>query len=356
MVIREFAATHFRNYNEVLVKFGDKINFLVGENGAGKSNLVEGIYFINHLDSFRTHRPKKLIQFGQPVGQIQAGIERSGNSHKARVELSRFGRKVWLDDSPIRKLSEYITSFYAIVFNPDSLHSFRHHSAERRAFFNRFLSFFDAIFLHEIRSFRSVHAQKNQLLKSADKSSLLDWNVLFVDKSCDIVKRRRETVERINEILPELFVRISGRKERLRLEYLPSLADDPPQSLRLLEKAADQEIRMGHALHGPHRDDFRLILGEDRKDEFFSQGEYRISLLALKLAINLVMARRMGFHPVLILDDLFSELDGTVRSNLRAYLFEIENQIFITSTDHGEAKGFPDARVMEIREGRVIQE
>ena len=126
--------------------------------------------------------------------------------------------------------------------------------------------------------------------------------------------------------------------------------------LRLLEKAADQEIRMGHALHGPHRDDFRLILGEDRKDEFFSQGEYRISLLALKLAINLVMTRRMGFHPVLILDDLFSELDGTVRSNLRAYLFEIENQIFITSTDHGEAKGFPDARVMEIREGRVIQE
>ena len=355
MVVREFAAIHFRNYEELLVKFSDNINIIIGDNGQGKTNLVEGIYFVNHLDSFRTHRPKKLVRFGQTLSQIQAQILRTENLHKARIELSGFGRKVWLDDSPISKLSEYITSFYAVVFNPDSLHSFRHNSAERRAFFNRFLSFSDPIFLRENRAFRSIHAQKNQLLKGSDKSSLLDWNVLFVEKTCDIVKRRVEIVERINEILPELFTEISGRKAHLGLKYLPSLGPDASQSLQVLEKAAEQEFRLGHALHGPHRDDFRLNMGGEQSDEFFSQGEYRMALLALKLAVNAIMAQHMGFHPVLILDDLFSELDPAVRNCLRGYLSGIENQIFITSTEHAEARGYPHAHIMEIRGGRVEQ-
>lgn len=358
MVVREFSAINFRNYEELLVKFSDNINIIIGDNGQGKTNLVEGIYFVNHLDSFRTHRPKKLIRFGQSLAYVQARIARAETLHKARIELSGFGRKVWLDDSPIKRLSEYITSFYAVVFNPDSLHSHRHSATERRAFFNRFLSFFDPIFLREIRAFRSIHAQKNQLLKGSDKSSLLDWNVLFVEKTCDIVKRRVEIVERINGILPDLFARISGRgghRERLGLEYLPSLGVEASQNLLVLEKAAEQEFRLGHALHGPHRDDFRLNLGGEQSDEFFSQGEYRMALLALNLAVNTIMSQHMGFHPVLILDDLFSELDPAVRGNLRDYLSEMENQIFITSTEHAEARGFPHAHIMEIRGGRVEQ-
>ena len=353
MVVREFAATHFRNYEELLVKFSDKINIIVGDNGQGKTNLVEGIYFVNHLESFRTHRPKKLIRFGQPLSHLQAHISRSEISHKARIELSKFGRKVWLDDAPIGRLSEYITSFYAVVFNPDSLHSFRHYSAERRAFFNRFMSFFNGIFLREMRAFRSIHSQKNQLLKGTDNSSLFDWNVLFVEKSCDIVRGRQEIVERINEMLPELFAEISGHRERLTLQYFPSLGADAARNMEVLAKAAEQEFKVGYALHGPHRDDFRLQLGEEQSDEFFSQGEYRIALLALKLAVNNIMARQMGFHPVLILDDLFSELDAAVRGNLRSYLFELENQIFITSTEYGEARDYPHAQIMEIRGGRV---
>ena len=354
MVIREFAFTSFRNYDELLIDFSDKINIFIGNNGQGKSNLAEGIYFLSHLDSFRTHRPKKLIQFGQPISQIQATIAKGGISHKARIEISGKGRKVWLDEFPIRKLSEYITSFYAIVFNPDSLHFFRHIAGERRAFFNRFLSFFDSMFLYEIREFRSVHAQKNRLLKTGAKSSLLDWNVLFVEKGCDIVKKRQEMVERINAVLPELYARVSGRQARLLLEYRPSIAGEPAACLKLLEKAAYQEFQAGHALHGPHRDDFHLTLAEGHGDEFFSQGEYRISLLALKLAINLVMTERMQFHPVLILDDLFSELDETVRTNLRAYLFQVPNQIFITSTEPREAHEYPDPRIMEIRAGQIV--
>ncbi len=353
MVIREFSVTNFRNYKQLHIEFSDKVNVFFGNNGQGKSNLVEGIYFLNHLNSFRTHRIKKLIEFGEPISQIKATIDKDGTSFAARIEISGRGRKVWLNDTPIRKLSEYITSFYAIVFNPDSLHYYRHFTGERRGFFNRFLSFFDGIYLHEIREFRAVHAQKNRLLKSGEKSSILDWNILFVDRSCGIVTKRREMVERINLILPELYARISGREAKLLLEYRPSFPEDSDTWLKLLEKSVEQEFKAGHAQHGPHRDDFCLLLEDGKRDEFFSQGEYRISLLALKLAINVLMAERIQFHPVLILDDLFSELDATVRANLRQYLFQVPNQIFITSTEPGDAHDFPDPRIMEIRAGQI---
>jgi DNA replication and repair protein RecF len=354
MVIREFGCTHFRNYEALRLKFSDNVIIFVGKNGQGKSNLIEGIYFIHHLGSFRTHRLQKLLQFGRPLSQLQATVGKKQALHKTRIELTKSARKVWLDDSPIGKLSEYITSFYAVVFNPDSLYSFRHFPTERRAFFDRFLAFLDVTFVREIRAFRSVHAQKNRLLKGGEMSSLFAWNVLFAEKSCAIMEKRQDLVEHINTILPDLYARIAGRKERLWLEYQPSMEGNAEACMRILEKAADREARAGHAVYGPHRDDFRLLLADRRRDEYFSQGEYRIALLALKLAVSALLEERKAFRPVLILDDLFSELDEAVRASLKRYLVEISNQIFITSTEPMDGKDFPQPRIMEIRAGRVV--
>ena len=354
MVIHTFAATHFRNYKELRVTFSDDINFIVGDNGQGKTNLVEAIYFVNHLESFRTHRPKKLIHFEQPLSCLQAHFNCSDWVHQSRIELSRLGRKVWLNHSPVSRLSEYITRFYAVVFNPDSLHAFRYHPTVKRTFFNRFLSFLSGVFLREMRDFRSVHSQKNQLLKSREKSSLMDWNALFVEKSCGIICARQKMVERVNQILPDVFSCISGHKECLTLRYVPSLSADVLKSTEVLAKAAEQEFKLGYALYGPHRDEFGFQLGKTQLDDFFSQGEYRIALLALKLTANAIVVEQLGFYPILILDDLFSELDAKVRSNLRAYLSGLNNQVFITSTDQGEARDYPHAQIMEICGGRVV--
>jgi DNA replication and repair protein RecF len=354
MVIREFGAIHFRNYSELFVTFAERINLFIGDNGQGKTNLAEAIYFLSHLTSFRSHRLEPLLSFGRAQAWLQGTVIKPDSEQKARVEVTRRGRKAWLDDAPIATLSTYAAQFYAVLFNPDSLYSYRHYPGTRRAEFDRFLSFLDPEYLEASRSFRTLLMQKNGLLKGGDLSSLPDWNLLFIEKASDIIQRRAELLKRLNQRLPDLFALLTGRPEALRLDYQPSLKGDPVLDAATLERAREQELQVGHALYGPHRDDFQLTLEGPRKESYFSQGEYRIALLALKLAFNALLAERKGFHPVMILDDLFSELDGSVQARLAAHLGEVPNQIFVTSTQSPAALQSPGVHIMEIREGRIV--
>jgi DNA replication and repair protein RecF len=353
MVIREFGAIQFRNYRELFVNFSDGINLFIGDNGQGKTNLAEAIYFLSHLSSFRTHRLEPLITFGEAAAWLQGTVIKSDLAQKARVEIARKGRRVWLDDQPIATLSAYVALFYAILFNPDSLYSYRHYPGSRRAEFDRFLSFLDPEYLDGMRKFRTVLMEKNGLLKGGDLSSLPDWNQLFIETAHDIIQRRAALLERLNGELPALFALLTGRREALRLAYEPSLTGEAARDAALLARVRDQERQAGHALYGPHRDDVQLVLDGQRKESYFSQGEFRASLLALKLALNALLAERKGFHPVLILDDLFSELDGHVQARLLDYLKTMPNQIFITTTQLPPALPLPGAQIMEIREGRI---
>ena len=354
MVIRELGAIHFRNYRELFVSFSERINLFVGDNGQGKTNLAEAIYFLCHLGSFRTHRLEPLLTFGERQAWLQGVVIKPDSEHKARVEITRRGRRVWLNDEPIPTLSAYVARFYAVLFNPDSLYNYRHYPGERRGLFDRFLSFMEREYLEALRDFRTVQMQKNGLLKRGAISSLPDWNQLFIEKASDIIKRRGELTERVNAQLPELFTRLTGREETLQLVYQPSLTGDATADAATLERAREAEQQVGHALHGPHRDDYQLVLERQRKESYFSQGEYRISLLALKLALNDLLRERMGFHPAMILDDLFSELDGTVQERLVEYLTAVPNQAFITTSQSPAVMQGPGVHIMEIRDGRIV--
>ncbi len=379
MVIEELGAQAFRNYRELFVRFSPRVNILLGENGQGKTNLAEGIYYVAALDSFRTHAFTQLIQQGQPHALLQAAVSAQDTAQKARIEISRSGRRVWLNQAPVQRLSSYVSAFFALVFNPDSLYLYRNFPAERRLFFNRFLAFLDHGYLVSLQEFKVVHAQKNKLLKSGEISSLPAWNQLFVERNHAMLNKRLKAAEEVNALLAGMFAALTGRRERLRLVYRPSLQGEPAEALRTLEQAREQEAERGHAVLGAHRDDFRMVLdspsapaangepvpqaspGEGRREPLFSQGEYRVALLALLLAVSqLVEARlvraRGGFRPVLILDDVFSELDGGVQARLAAHLQGLANQIFITTTRSVDPLHVPDARIMEIREGRVVTE
>lgn len=158
---------------------------------------------------------------------------------------------------------------------------------------------------------------------------------------------------RLNDRLPTLFTRLTGRQEVLGLTYEPSLKGEPSADAATLDRVREQEVQAGHALYGPHRDDFRLVLEQRRSESTFSQGEYRIALLALKLALNELLRDHMGFRPVIILDDLFSELDAGVQERLVDHLRAIDNQIFITTTQPPPVLQGPGVQIMEIRDGRI---
>jgi len=354
MVIKEFSALNYRNFPELAVGFSEGVNVIVGRNGQGKTNLAEGIFFLCHLDSFRTHHLEQLPRHGQSQAFLQGTIEKEGLPHKARVEVARRGRRAWLDEVPVRRLSAYAANFHALVFNPDSLFSYRNYPGERRHVFDRLLSFLNPEYLESLRGFRAAHAQKNALLKQGLTDSLPEWNRLFVQRGCAMMKSRGEMVATLNEFIPDVFGRISGKRESLSLGYHPSLSGEPEADLATLERAAGKEQRAGHALHGPHRDDYELILGGERGEAFLSQGEYRISLLALKLAMNGVLRQQRRFRAVLILDDLYSELDRGVRERLNSHLEGLDNQVFITTTEPPDSVGLADMRIMEIRQGNIL--
>jgi len=353
MVIQEFGLVQFRNYQDLFVEFSNRINFFIGRNGQGKTNLAEGIYYLAHLSSFRTRRLGELLRSGAPRGYIQGAVTRDDFPLKARIELSRQGRRVWLDEEAIARTSRYISEFYVFLFNPERLYGYRQQPAERRALFNRYLAFIDAGYLNTVKGYRVVLAQKNRLLKNGEKSSLPDWNKLFVQKSYDIILERAESVSAINQHLAGIFHQLTGRQERLRLVYLPSLRGDAAEGARVLERVAERERLVGHALYGPHRDDFRLEFAGSGSEELFSQGEYRAAWLALQMAMSRLMTERMRFRPVWILDDLFSELDQGVCGRVLDVLAAGTNQVFITTTELPRHLRLPEGRIMEIESGRV---
>ena len=176
---------------------------------------------------------------------------------------------------------------------------------------------------------------------------------MFVDKSHGIIEKREKFSQTINKILPTCYENLSGRAGKLGLNYKPALHGDRNAMMEEVGSLAERELLAGYALRGPHRDDFRMSLDGQSREELFSQGEFRISHLAVKMALAAVIGDTMGSLPVVILDDPLSELDATVRGHVLQYLFEIPNQIFLTATHPLPSVEAQAARIMEIREGRV---
>ncbi|MDH4120109.1 MAG: DNA replication and repair protein RecF [Deltaproteobacteria bacterium] len=334
MVIQELGLSGFRNYQELFLPLGEGIHLFLGANGQGKTNLAEALHLITHLESFRSRRLEPLIRKGQDTARIKARFTRQGRPCLVEIEIARGGKKVWLDGQPVGKTSEYLPLFFSLLFNAEHLYFYRSFPAYRRAFFDRLISFHDRGYLESLKQLRVVLAQKNSLLRQGDLSSLADWNRLFMEKSQDITGRRELTVSQLRPEMEKSFQGITGREGRLTLTYRSSLPADPVGWPEFLQAAQEKESQAGYALYGPQRDDYRMTLtegGATAKEGEFSQGEYRAALLALLLGANR-LCQQLGARPVLILDDLFSELDAKVREHLAARLDELDNQVFITAT------------------------
>lgn len=347
MVIHALDLHHFRNYTRLKIEFSPRMNFIWGGNGQGKTNLVEALYYLCNLDSFRTHKILPLLQEKNEFALLKSSVERNHVLFSVQINLFKKGKKVLLNQKFSRKASEHIFSFFSLAFTPEDIPLFRAHPYERRRFFDRTLSFVDASYFSDIQELNQVLEQKNALLKRKEISQIPLWNELLLKNSQKVIRRRYDFVQAINRDLSGFFKKMTGRPERLLLVYQPSFGegcDKCPQSMHeMLQKIMERELKYGYALLGPHRDDYRLFLDDRADRDFFSQGELRVTNLSLKMSINQLLSERYGFYPVLIFDDLFSELDPGVNENVLQFFKELKNQIFITSTnvpadliDHGK--------------------
>lgn len=338
MVIHTLELHHFRNYVNLKVEFSSHINLIQGNNGQGKTNLVEALHYLCNLDSFRSRKILPLLQNECEFALLKASIERKNIFHTIQINLSKKGRKVLLNNKLSHKTSEHILSFFSLVFTPEHVNLFRSVPPnERRRFFDRTISFIEPTYFSDLQELNQILSQKNALLKKKDASQIPVWNELLLSVTQRIMKQREAFVVAINQGISDFFQKMTGRSEKLILVYQPSFGntscEDEESRKAALHNIIERELHYGYALLGPHRDDYRLFLNEYGDRDFFSQGELRVSNLSLKMAINQLFLKKYDFYPILIFDDLFSELDHSVNRRILQFFKELKNQIFITSTD-----------------------
>lgn len=335
-MIHSLTLVDFRNYENISVEFNSGINFIHGMNGQGKTNLIESLYLITHLKSFRTPRISDLSFFSKKTSMIQTELSKQGVRHQIRISLHENLKKVLHNQKVVNYSSDYIKNFLSLLFSPDQLVSFKEFPLERRSFIDRILFLIDVGYLQKIKEFNRIKKQKNVLLRNGNRLEISAWNRLLAGIIPDICAARVLVVEKINSALAQIFSSLTGRESHLLFCYgndLENRSDLTTESIfGFLTDKEDQEIGQGHCLFGPHRDNYWMTLDGIRDRQSFSQGEYRIAYLSLQLAIDTIVSDTLGFRPILLLDDIFSELDEKVSERTIEYIEQRENQVFITST------------------------
>lgn len=339
MVIHDLELKNFRNYSHLHSEFSPTLNLIEGKNGQGKTNLMEALFFISNLESFRTRSYSHLLQNQTEIALLKASIFKNHVQSSIQIGLSKQNKRVNLNHSLVQKTSEYIASFFSLVFTPEDVSLFRSSPQRRRKFFDRTISFINPSYFAHLQKCKEILAQKNKLLKNKDGEQLLIWNEMLSAVSFEIVNKRKKFVHEVNQYLSNTFSQMTGREEdELSLSYEAFIEESNEEMtkeriLEKLQKNRQRELHYGHTLIGPHRDDYQLFMNHLPDREFFSQGELRVTNLSLKMSINQLLSLQYQFFPVVLLDDLFSELDQEVNQKVLKYFLELQNQVFITSTE-----------------------
>jgi DNA replication and repair protein RecF len=343
MIIKKLQLKHFRNYSELDIEFNNNINVLVGNNAQGKTNILESIYVLAITKSHRINLDANLIQKDHKCAKIKGTIKKSKqqNTNELETLINTKGKKVSINKNPIRRISDYISYFNVIIFHPDDLGILKGSPSERRKFLNIEIGQLDNRYLTILNNYNLILKNRNEYLKRIsidryDKNYLDILTDQLIDNAIKIYNYRMEFIKDINTAIEKVNSKIKGL-ENIELKYETSISLDEQEyikeKMRMKFNAnLQREIIMSQTLIGPHRDDFIFFVNGKNVKEFGSQGQQRMSVLSLKLAEIEVFKNRKGEYPVLLLDDVFSELDNEKKHNIIKYLHK-RMQIIITTTD-----------------------
>ena len=348
MLIRELQIINFRNLCFLRAEFGGGINLIHGGNAQGKTNLLEAIYLLVTGRSFRTTMDREMIPWvreGYEATLVRARVEKSGYEERFLLTFNQSEKHIFVNGTPIPRLGELIGRINAVLFTPDDLLLVRGTPGLRRRFLDIELSQVSRLYLHHLQRSDLALRQRNALLKQHQRrpslsQELKPWDQQVAEHGCELTLYRARVLERLSALAAETYAGIAGNAEQLSIGYrsgVPASAGQAQAEImeRFLDglvRSRDEDIRRGATSVGPHRDDFSFqIDGHDARD-YGSQGQQRSCVLALRLAEVRLMEETTGDLPLLLLDDLMSELDETRKRALLASL-DSRLQIFITATE-----------------------
>lgn len=346
MIIKKLSLNNFRNYSHVDVKFFPGINILQGGNAQGKTNLLEAIFFCSIGKSLRVGREKEIIKFNEEFAKINLEVEKKYKKTVISLYFSKNTKKtVKINNISIKKISELMGEFNAVYFSPDELKLIKEKPEDRRRFMDIHISQTSKQYFYLLNRYEKILLNRNKLLKSsADEKSIKEtieiWNTQLAETGSRIILFRQQFLKKLTPYAEKVHKYLTSEKEVLVLDYVGegenNLDGIKERFLKMLKKSFEKDLKLGYTTYGPHRDDIKVSVNNVDIRVYGSQGQQRTAALSLKLAELEIMFQETDDMPILILDDVLSELDEKRRERLLKFC--VKAQTFISGTDFPNIK------------------
>ncbi|QOY37392.1 DNA replication/repair protein RecF [Anaerobacillus isosaccharinicus] len=367
MYINDLTLTNYRNYKKEHVTFENNVNVILGENAQGKTNVMEAIYVLGLAKSHRTTRDRELIYWDEEYAKIEGSVKKRTGPLTLEVIISTKGKKVKLNRLEQRKLSEYIGALNIVMFAPEDLNLVKGSPQVRRRFIDMEIGQINPIYLYNLSLFQKILQQRNHLLKDLQRkkadNGLLDiLTFQLIEQAAKVMLKRYEFIEMLERWAKPIHHDISRGLENLAIEYKPSIKVSEASELSKIEEVLEEnfvkmkikEIERGTSLIGPHRDDLLFYVNDRDVQTFGSQGQQRTTALSLKMAELELIYDKLGEYPILLLDDVLSELDDFRQSHLlNTIQGKVQTFVTTTSVDGIDHQTLKDASTYLVEKGNI---
>lgn len=337
MVIESLELKNYRNYKELHINFDPGTNVLYGDNAQGKTNILESVYVCATTKSHRGSKDREIIEFGEEESHIKMNIRKDDVPYRIDMHLKKNKTKgVAINGIAIHKASELFGVVNVVFFSPEDLNLIKNGPAERRRFVDLELCQLNRLYVHSLVQYNKIILQRNKLLKEIgfrpEYEEMLDiYDMQLVSYGRELIHYRRDFIDQLNHIIRDIHYNLSGKKEELEIRYEPNVGSEDLEKALKKNRAQDMKQRM--TLTGPHRDDISFYVNNIDIRRFGSQGQQRTAALSLKLAEIELVKKIVKDYPILLLDDVLSELDSGRQEHLLSGISHIQTVITCTGLD-----------------------
>lgn len=360
MIVKSLELMDYRNYNHLNMQFHNGTNILYGENAQGKTNILEAIYLCGTTKSHRGSKDKDIIRFQKDEAHVRILLEKNEIQHKIDLHLKKNKSKgVAIDGVAIKKQGELFGMLNLVFFSPEDLYIIKNGPGDRRRFLDLELCQLDKLYLYHLTNYNKTLVQRNNLLKQISyKKELLDtlyiWDSKLIEYGIKVIETRKQFIQRLDHLVRDIHSRLTGGKEELLLQYEPNVTVSEFEAK--LKKSLERDLNLKMTNVGPHRDDLCFFLGQTDIRKFGSQGQQRTAALSLKLAEIDLVKSIIHENPILLLDDVLSELDRNRQNHLLNSIGDIQTIITCTGLEEFVNHRFQYNKIFHVVEGTVTSE
>ncbi|UOF91760.1 DNA replication/repair protein RecF [Fodinisporobacter ferrooxydans] len=356
MFVTALQAKQFRNYQSLAIEFSPTANLIVGQNAQGKTNILEAILMLAVAKSHRTNKDQEMIRWGSEKATISASINRSERRYKLELDVLKKGKRALINGVEKRKMSDFVGHLNIVLFAPEDLTLVKGSPQIRRKFMDLEIAQMSPKYLYHLSQYQKVLQQRNSILKNGQQQSIRSiqpilavWDEQIIEHGIKVIRKRYEFIHKLQKYANQIHQQISGGREDLSLSYVSSIPIFLPDTtckeemnplsaeqmrevyINQLEQRMPQDLQRGSTSIGPHRDDVQVSIHDKPVDIYGSQGQQRTAALSMKLAEIDLIKEEVGEYPILLLDDVLSELDEQRQQHLVKSMGE-KVQTFITAT------------------------